>query len=141
MSLSFSQSEYTVSESNSTFLVQLNKNKPLANPLEVGVTALTLEEAYFLGCIPFYRFEQAGIPVLYYNGYTYRSVPGRHPWALKHNSQFWPTWVLTQDQNPICLYRSCYSGPLKCGTWALPGSGCLPGTLRYMYMTLCTMVI
>ena len=64
MSLSFSQSEYTVSESDSTFLIQLNKNKPLANPLEVGVAALTLEEAYFLGCIPptiFYRFEQAGI--------------------------------------------------------------------------------
>ena len=22
-------------------------------------------------------------------------------------------------KNPICLYRSCYSGPSKCGTWAL----------------------
>ena len=38
---------------------------------------------------------------------------------LKHNSQFWPTWALTWDQNPICLYRSCYSGPLKCSTWVL----------------------
>ena len=64
VSLSFSQSEYTVSESDSTFLVQLNKNKPLANPLEVGVAALTLEEAYFLECIPFHQFEQAGILVL-----------------------------------------------------------------------------
>jgi hypothetical protein len=68
VSLSFSQSEYTVSESDSTFLVQLTKNKPLANPLEVGVTALTLEEANFLGCtcIPSSTFnrlkhKQAGI--------------------------------------------------------------------------------
>ena len=52
MSLSFSQSEYTVSESDSTFLVQLNKNKALANPLEVVVSALTLEEAYYFGCTP-----------------------------------------------------------------------------------------
>ena len=53
MTLSFSQSEYTVSESDSTFLVQLNKNKPLANPLEVVLTTLTLEEAQYIhGCIP-----------------------------------------------------------------------------------------
>ena len=52
---------------------------------------------------------------------TYRvsSVPGKHSWVLKHNSLFWPTWVLTQDQNSVHLYRSCYSGPLKCGTRAL----------------------
>ena len=49
----------------------------------------------------------------------YRSVPGKRPWALKHNSRFWPAWALTQDQNSIRLYRSCYSDPLKCGTWAL----------------------
>ena len=66
MNISFSQSEYTVSESNSTFQVQLNKNKRLANPLEVVVTALTLEEAYYLGCIHYstyyeYEFQQAGI--------------------------------------------------------------------------------
>ena len=51
--------------------------------------------------------------------YVYRSVPGKRPWALKHNLRFWTAWALTQDQNSICLYRSCYSGPLKCGTWAL----------------------
>ena len=49
----------------------------------------------------------------------YRSVPGKRPWVLKHNSRFSPAWALTRDQNPIRLYRSCYSGPLKCGTWAL----------------------
>ena len=38
---------------------------------------------------------------------------------LKHNSRFWPTWALTWDQNPIRLYRSCYSGSLKCGAWVL----------------------
>ena len=52
VSLSFSESEYTVSESDSTVLVLLNKNKPLANPLEVVVTALTLEEADLLGTLP-----------------------------------------------------------------------------------------
>ena len=54
------------------------------------------------------------IAVLYYH-----SVPVKHPWALKHNSQFWPTWALTRDINSIFLYRSCYIEPLKCGTWAL----------------------
>ena len=24
-----------------------------------------------------------------------------------------------RDQNSICLYRNCYSGPSKCGSWAL----------------------
>ena len=47
------------------------------------------------------------------------SVPGKHPWVLKHNSQFWPAWALTGSINCICLYRSCYMDPLKCGTWAL----------------------
>ena len=49
----------------------------------------------------------------------YGSVLGKRPWALKHNSQFWPTWALTRDQNSIYLNRSCYSGSLKCGTWTL----------------------
>ena len=49
----------------------------------------------------------------------YRSVLGKRPWALKHNSQFCPTWALTRDQNSIRLYRSCYIDPLKWGTWAL----------------------
>ena len=62
VNLSFSQSEYTVSESDSTFLIQLNKNKPLANPLEVGVAALTLEEADLLGYLPLNNsLIQAGI--------------------------------------------------------------------------------
>ena len=43
----------------------------------------------------------------------YHSVPE----ALKPHLRFWPTWVLTREQNSIHLYRSCYSGPLKCGTW------------------------
>ena len=35
----------------------------------------------------------------------------------------------------IRLYRSCYNDFLKCGTWTLiPGSGRLPGTLRYNCM-------
>ena len=50
---------------------------------------------------------------------TYRSVLSKHPWTLKHNSLFWPAWAPARDQNPIHLYRSCYSGPLKYGTWAL----------------------
>ena len=49
----------------------------------------------------------------------YRSIPGKHPWALKRNSWFWAAWALTRDQNSIRLYRSCYSGPLKCSTWVL----------------------
>ena len=49
----------------------------------------------------------------------YHSVPGKRPWALKHNSRFWPTWALTRDINSICLYGSCNSDPLKFGTWAL----------------------
>ena len=58
----------------------------------------------------------------------YRSVPGKCPWALKHNSQFWPAWVLTRDQNSIRLYRNCYIYPLKWGTWALtPEVGTCPG--------------
>ena len=51
--------------------------------------------------------------------YTYRSVPGKHPWALKHNSLFWPAWTLTRDIFSIRLYRSCYIDCLKCGTWVL----------------------
>ena len=50
---------------------------------------------------------------------NYRSVLGKCPWALKHNSQFWPAWALTRDINSICLYGSCNSDPLKFGTRAL----------------------
>ena len=38
------------------------------------------------------------------------------------------------SQNSIHLYRSCYSGPLKCGMWALNYLLCQPGILRYMYI-------
>ena len=27
----------------------------------------------------------------------YRSVLGKRPWVLKHNSLFWPTQALTRD--------------------------------------------
>ena len=54
-----------------------------------------------------------------YISYIYRSVPGKRPWALKHNSRFWPAWALTQNINSICLYGSCNSDPLKFSTWAL----------------------
>ena len=43
----------------------------------------------------------------------------KHPWVLKRNLRFWPAWALTWYQNSIRLYRSCYSGHLKCDTWAL----------------------
>ena len=32
---------------------------------------------------------------------SHRSVPSKHPWALKHCSWFWPVWVLTWDI--ICM--------------------------------------
>ena len=50
---------------------------------------------------------------------NYRSVPGKRPWALKHNSRFWPSRALTWDITSIRLYRSCYIDPLKLGTWVL----------------------
>ena len=28
----------------------------------------------------------------------YHSVLGKRPWALKHNSRFWPTWTPTWDR-------------------------------------------
>ena len=50
---------------------------------------------------------------------NYRSVLGKCPWALKHNSRFWPAWALSiWDINSIHLYRSCYIDPLKCH-WVL----------------------
>ena len=49
----------------------------------------------------------------------YHSVPIKRPWALKHKSRYWPTWVLIRDKISIHLYRSCYLDPLNCGTWAL----------------------
>ena len=57
-----------------------------------------------------------------YSKSTYRSIPSKYmyPWALKHNLQFWPAWVLTWDHNRILRScRSCYSGPLKYGTLVL----------------------
>ena len=42
--------------------------------------------------------------------YTYHSVSGKRPWALKHkhNSRFQPAWALSRDINCIRLYGSCY---------------------------------
>ena len=37
---------------------------------------------------------------------VYRSVPGKPPWALTHNSWFQPTWELTQDKKSIHLYAT-----------------------------------
>ena len=54
----------------------------------------------------------------------YCSVPGKRPWALKHNSQFWPAWALTWDFHtfawkllPLPLeirYMGTYSGVGAC---------------------------
>ena len=41
--------------------------------------------------------------------------------TVKHSLWFWSAWALTCDINSICLYKSCYIGPLKplkCDTWA-----------------------
>ena len=64
----------------------------------------------------------------------YRSVPGKRPWALKHNLRFQPAWALTRDINSICLYGSCNSDPLKFGTWALTREWALAwDTTVYIY--------
>ena len=38
---------------------------------------------------------------------TVVSQVSKHPRALKHDLQFWPARVLTQDKNCINLYKSC----------------------------------
>ena len=65
------------------------------------------------------------------------------PWALKHNWQFWPAWVLTRDQNPICIHVEAATCTCTVAPWyevhgRLPGSGRLPGTLRTVYTCTCT---
>ena len=50
------------------------------------------------------------------NSSCYHSVLGKHPWALKHNSQFWPTWALIQDQT------STRTGPLEMWTGTYMGT-------------------
>ena len=57
---------------------------------------------------------------------AYCSVPGKCPWVLKHNSQFWTIWVLTCEQN-LYTCRSCYI----VAPWNTV-HGCLLGTL-WMY--------
>ena len=99
MSLSFSQSEYTVSETDSTFLVQLNKNKPLANPLEVGVAALTLEEADLLGYLSLNNsFKQAGIArlILCLFGYLYMCTSGRWRKPFDRQPNFIILWLFAE---------------------------------------------
>ena len=51
--------------------------------------------------------------------YTVVSQVSAHGHLHNNNSWFLAAWALTQGQNSICLYRSCYSVPLKCGSWAL----------------------
>ena len=53
-----------------------------------------------------------------------------HAWVLKHNSRFWPARMLTRDILSIRLYRGCYIGPFKYGTWVL--SGVSKGGLRVL---------
>ena len=60
--------------------------------------------------------------------YIYLSVPGKRPWALKHNLRFWPAWALTRDINSVCLYGSCNSDPLEIQYMgAYLGVGACPG--------------
>ena len=54
----------------------------------------------------------------------YAWCPHHHPWA---------TWALTRDQSSIRW--SCYSSPLKCGTWMLTQD-----TTVYMSMSINTYV-
>jgi hypothetical protein len=67
---------------------------------------------------------------------TLLSVTGKRPWAYKHNSRFWPAWVLTQGINCICLYRRLH-WPLE--MWyvgAYPGVGACQG--HYGMSITCT---
>ena len=61
--------------------------------------------------------------------YTVVSRVSAHGRLNIYNSQFWAAWALTRDQNSIRLYRSCYSGPMKCVRYmgAYPGVGACPG--------------
>ena len=65
------------------------------------------------------RVQKKATLTSYEQGYRTCRVPGKHPWVLKHNSWFQLAWVLTRDINCIYLYGSCYSAPLKFGTWVL----------------------
>ena len=60
---------------------------------------------------------------------SYHSVPGKRPWALKHNSRFWPTWC--QDIN-CCVEAATLTAVHRC----LPGSERLPRTPQYMCFVL-----
>ena len=59
----------------------------------------------------------------------YRSVPDKRPWALKHNSQYWPAWAI---KIPSVCIEDATVAPWNAVHWCLPRSGRLPGTLLYM---------
>ena len=80
----------------------------------ISTTNIRFKQCYLSVC---FSLSAVATSLLYYCG-----VPNKRPWALKHYSQFSPSWTLTQDINYcilVCLYRNCYIDPLKCGTWAL----------------------
>ena len=57
----------------------------------------------------------------------YRSVQGKRPWALKHNSRFWPAWALTWDINSMFVWK-LQQWPLEIRHMgAYPGVGACPG--------------
>ena len=66
----------------------------------------------------------------------YRSVPGKRPWALRHNSQFRPARALTRDITSVCLYGSCNSDSLKFGTWVLTREWVLARDTMVIYYIL-----
>ena len=52
-------------------------------------------------------------PIFSIQASVYHSVPGKHPWALKHSLQFWPAWALTQDTSSIYICIEAVIDPLK----------------------------
>jgi hypothetical protein len=66
---------------------------------------------------------------MYMYMYIYRNVPGKRPWALKHNLQSWPRRYISS----IHLYRSCYINPLK-WEWALSRDTTVVFMDMYRYM-------
>ena len=72
------------------------------------------------------------------NTVYYNSVPGKRPWALKHNSWFCSEWALTRDITSIilCLYGGCYINPLNCVTWALTREWALARDTRVILLLL-----
>lgn len=55
--VSLSRSQYPVNESEGRVIVQVLKNKKIANPLSLGVSTWTLGEAESKGCLPLIDFQ------------------------------------------------------------------------------------